>query len=75
MIQKLETSKDKISFVRVDADHINNLIKKDEPVISKLTESEKESLKKNVEEAVNAKKITVQLEDLASTDASFTIIS
>jgi molecular chaperone HtpG len=73
MIQKLETSKDKISFVRVDADHINNLIKKDEPVISKLTETEKESLKKNVEEAVNDKKFTVQLEDLDSTDAPFTI--
>lgn len=73
VIQKLETSKDKISFVRVDADHINNLIKKDEPVISKLTETEKESLKKNIEEAVNDKKFTVQLEDLDSTDAPFTI--
>jgi hypothetical protein len=41
----------KISFARVDADHINNLIKKDEPIISKLNETEKESLKKNVEEA------------------------
>jgi molecular chaperone HtpG len=50
VIQKLETSK-KISFARVDADHINNLIKKDEPIISKLNETEKESLKKNVEEA------------------------
>lgn len=73
VIQKLESSKDKISFVRVDADHINNLIKKDEPVISKLTETEKESLKKNIEEAVNDKKFTVQLEDLDSTDAPFTI--
>ena len=73
VIQKLETSKDKISFVRVDADHINNLIKKDEPIISKLNEVEKESLKKNVEEAVNDKKFTVQLEDLDSNDAPFTI--
>ena len=46
LIQKLETSKEKISFARVDADHINNLIKKDEPAISKLNETEKESLKK-----------------------------
>jgi molecular chaperone HtpG len=73
VIQKLETSKDKISFARVDADHINNLIKKDEPVISKLNETEKESLKKNVEESINDKKFTVQLEDLDSTDAPFTI--
>ncbi|MGO4709220.1 molecular chaperone HtpG [Chryseobacterium sp. 2TAF14] len=73
LIQKLETSKEKISFARVDADHINNLIKKDEPAISKLNETEKESLKKNVEEAVNDKKFTVQLEDLDSNDAPFTI--
>jgi molecular chaperone HtpG len=73
VIQKLETSKDKISFARVDADHINNLIKKDEPVISKLTETEKESLKKNVEESINDTKFTVQLEDLDSSDAPFTI--
>ncbi|MDQ0783151.1 molecular chaperone HtpG [Chryseobacterium sp. W4I1] len=73
VIQKLETTKDKISFARVDADHINNLIKKDEPVISKLNETEKESLKKNVEEAVKDAKFTVQLEDLDSSDAPFTI--
>ncbi|QIY92369.1 molecular chaperone HtpG [Chryseobacterium gallinarum] len=73
VIQKLETSKENISFARVDADHINNLIKKDEPVISKLTETEKESLKKNVEEAIKDTKFTVQLEDLDSNDAPFTI--
>ncbi|CAD7809893.1 Chaperone protein HtpG [Chryseobacterium aquaeductus] len=73
LIQKLESSKEKISFARVDADHINNLIKKDEPAISKLNETEKETLKKNVEESINDKKFTVQLEDLDSTDAPFTI--
>uniref|UniRef100_A0AAU6WNX6 Chaperone protein HtpG n=1 Tax=Chryseobacterium endophyticum TaxID=1854762 RepID=A0AAU6WNX6_9FLAO len=73
VIQKLETSKDNISFARVDADHINNLIKKDEPVISKLNETEKESLKKNVEESIGDGKFTVQLEDLDSSDAPFTI--
>lgn len=73
LIQKLESTKEKISFARVDADHVNNLIKKDEPTISKLNETEKESLKKNVEESINDKKFTVQLEDLDSTDAPFTI--
>ncbi|MBE4947352.1 molecular chaperone HtpG [Chryseobacterium culicis] len=73
VIQKLETSKDNISFARVDADHVNNLIKKDEPVISKLNETEKESLKKNVEEVIQDSKFTVQLEDLDSNDAPFTI--
>ncbi|UOU99929.1 molecular chaperone HtpG [Chryseobacterium daecheongense] len=73
VIQKLEASKEKVSFVRVDADHINNLIKKDEPVISKLNDTEKESLKKNVEEAIKDAKFTIQLEDLDSNDAPFTI--
>lgn len=73
VIQKLEGSKEKISFVRVDSDHVNNLIKKDEPIISKLNDTEKESLKKNVEEMINDKKFTVQLEDLDSNEAPFTI--
>ncbi|MBK1897966.1 molecular chaperone HtpG [Chryseobacterium paridis] len=73
VIQKLEGSKEKVSFVRVDSDHVNNLIKKDEPVISKLNDTEKESLKKNVEETISDKKFTVQLEDLDSSDAPFTI--
>lgn len=73
LIQKLEGSKEKVQFVRVDADHVNNLIKKDEPIISKLNETEKETLKKEVEGAVNDQKFTVQLEDLASEDAPFVI--
>lgn len=73
LIQKLESSKEKIQFARVDADHINNLIKKDEPVISKLNDTEKETLKKSVEEGISDSKFTVQLEDLESTDAPFII--
>ncbi|QIY84510.1 molecular chaperone HtpG [Chryseobacterium sp. NEB161] len=73
LIQKLEGSKENVTFVRVDADHINNLIKKDEPKISKLTDSDKETLKKEIEESVNDQKFTVQLEDLDSTDAPFTL--
>ena len=73
LIQKLESSKEKIQFVRVDADHINNLIKKDEPVISKLNDTEKETLKESVEDGIADSKFTVQLEDLESTDAPFII--
>ena len=73
LIQKLEGSKENVSFARVDADHINNLIKKDEPVISKLNDSDKEALKNNIEESINDQKFTVQLEDLDSTDAPFTL--
>ncbi len=73
LIQKLESSKENVSFARVDADHINNLIKKDEPVIAKLNDSDKETLKKEIEESINDQKFTVQLEDLDSTDAPFTL--
>ena len=73
LIQKLEQSKDKVSFARVDADHVNNLIKKEDTAISKLNEEEKESLKKNIEEAVNDKKFSVQVEDLESSEAPFMI--
>src|SRR5690606_19715811 len=45
LFQKLESSEEKISFVRVDSDHVENLIKKDDEQISKLSEEEKESLK------------------------------
>lgn len=73
LIQKLEGSKENVTFVRVDADHISNLIKKDEPKISKLTDADKETLKKEIEESINDTKFTVQLEDLDSTDAPFTL--
>lgn len=73
LIQKIESTKDKVAFARVDADHINNLIKKDEPAISKISDEEKETLKKNIEEAIADKKFSVQIEDLDSADAPFVI--
>ena len=67
LIQKLETEQEyKISFARVDGDHIDNLIKKDEEKISKLDEKQKETLKKEFEEVVTKEKYTVQLEDMDS---------
>lgn len=73
LIQKLESLKEKISFARVDADHINNLIKKEDSTISKLKEEEKETLKKDIEATINDQKFTVQMEDLDSSDALFLI--
>ena len=49
LIQKLEGSKENVSFARVDGDTIENLIKKDEATVSKLTEEEKETLKPMIE--------------------------
>ena len=47
LIQKLETSNEKVTFSRVDADVIDKLIKKDHQEISKLSDKEKEKLKNN----------------------------
>ena len=73
LMQKLETSKENISFTRVDADHIDNLIKKDETQISKLSDQEKETLKKELEETIANKSYTIQLEAMDSTASPFII--
>ena len=73
LIQKLETSKEKISFARVDGDSIENLIKKDEATISKLSDKEKEKLKPFIENVVEKEKYTVQLESLDSSQNPFVI--
>ncbi len=73
LIQKLETSKEKITFARVDADHVDNLIKKDEETISKLSDEEKESLKADLEKVIPAEKYTVQLEAMDSNASPFMI--
>ncbi len=73
LIQKLETSKENISFVRVDGDHIDNLIKKDEESISKLSDEEKEALKIDLEKVIPAEKYTVQLEAMDSSASPFMI--
>ena len=70
-MQKLESKKEKIKFSRVDSDTLENLIKKDEEVISKLTDEEKEKLKPMIETAVENEKYTVQLEALDSKSMPF----
>jgi molecular chaperone HtpG len=73
LIQKLETTKENISFVRVDADHIDNLIKKDDTKISKLSEDEKTKLDELLKAVIPADKFSVQLETMDSTAAPFMI--
>jgi molecular chaperone HtpG len=73
LIQKIEGDNSEISFVRVDADHIDNLIKKEDTAISKLSEEEQTSLKTVVETIVPKQNYTVQLEALDSQSAPFII--
>ncbi|MGK0420915.1 MAG: molecular chaperone HtpG [Polaribacter sp.] len=73
LMQKLEGSAEKVKFTRVDADHIDNLIKKDDNVISKLSDEETATLKPIIEGAVNSKTYTVQLEAMDSAASPFII--
>ena len=73
LIQKLETSKEKISFARVDSDAIDQLIKKDEKSVSKLSEKEQEELKEQIEQVIPKEKYTVQLEAMDSESLPFMI--
>ena len=73
LIQKLESKKENISFARVDSDSIDNLIKKEDNIISKLDDKEKDKLKTYIEAVVPKEKYTIQLEALDSKDLPFII--
>ncbi len=72
LIQKLEADNENLTFTRVDADHIDKLINKEEVQISKLSDTEKETLKTSLE-AVIPKAYSVQLESLDSDATPFII--
>ena len=73
LIQKLETTKENISFARVDGDHIDNLIKKEETTISKLDEDQTKVLDELLKEVVPSEKFMVQLEAMDSDASPFII--
>jgi len=62
--QKLENS----SFVRVDADIIDKLIKKEDEQPSKLSDEEKDKLKEIFEKNVEKERFTIALESLSESD-------
>ena len=66
LLQKLETSKENISFARVDSDAVENLIKKEEESISKLDETQITTLKEKVESVVKDTGYIIQTEALSS---------
>ena len=73
LLQKMEGEKEKISFVRVDSDQVDNLIKKDEEKVSKLSDEEKEKLKADFERVIPKEKYTVQMEAMDSDAAPLLI--
>ena len=73
LIQKLETSNENLSFARVDGDAIENLIKKEETTVSKLSDEEKDKLQPLIEAVVPKEKYTIQLEALSSSQLPFVL--
>ena len=73
LIQKLESEKENTSFVRVDSDHVDNLIKKEEATVSKLSDEDKTALETILKEIVPSEKFMVQLEAMDSSSAPFMI--
>ena len=73
LIQKLEADNENLTFTRVDSDHIDKLIQKEDTQISKLSEEESTQLKTVLEEIVPKTNYTVQLEPMDSNAAPFII--
>ena len=73
LIQKLEGDNENLTFTRVDSDHIDKLIQKEETQISKLSEDESTKLKEVLEAIVPKANYSVQLEPLDSSAAPFII--
>lgn len=63
-VNTLEQKFEKSSFARVDADAIDNLIKKEDERASKLSEEEEKKLKEIFEKFVDTDKFAVQLENM-----------
>jgi molecular chaperone HtpG len=73
LIQKLEGGKENITFSRVDGDTLENLIRKEESTVSKLSDDEKEELKPMIESVVTDSGYTVQLEPMDSQTLPFVL--
>jgi molecular chaperone HtpG len=73
LIQKLESSKEKIQFARVDSDHIDNLIDKNENKVSKLDDNQKKDLEELVKSIIADEKYVIKLESMDSNENPFII--
>jgi len=73
LIQKLESDNENMTFVRVDSDHIDNIVKKESAITSALSDEDKDKLKAVLEEIVPTGTYTVQLEAMDSKAMPFMI--
>jgi molecular chaperone HtpG len=72
-ISKMEQSLEQVSFVRVDADSLDKLIKKTDEIPSKLSKEEEDKLKPIFESNVTKEKFTVQFESMSEREAPIII--
>jgi molecular chaperone HtpG len=72
-INQLESKLKDTQFVRVDADTIDKIIKKDENTISKLTEEQQKELQPVIEGTISKEQFSVQFENLSEKDAPMII--
>jgi len=73
LVGKLEQQEENVTFTRVDGDTIDQLIKKDEDIPSKLTEDDENKLKPVIEEVLPKDKFTVNFVSLSEKDQPMTI--
>lgn len=72
-IQTLEQKLENVSFARIDADSLENLIDKGEEIPSKLSDKEQETLKAYFEENFDKEKYDVQVASLSETESPIQI--
>ncbi len=73
-INTLEHKLTDVMFRRVDSDTIDKLINKEENTVSKLDETQKESLKGIIERNIEKEKFTVIFENLSETEVPFLVL-
>ncbi len=73
LLQKIESQSENVSFVRVDSDTVDNLIKKEGELTSILSEDEESKVKEFIESKVNKESFTVQFEARDSDASPFLI--
>jgi molecular chaperone HtpG len=68
-ISRVEMKLDNVSFARVDADTLDNLIKKVDEIPSKLSKEEEEKLLPVFEASINKDKFKIKFESMSETEA------
>jgi len=72
-LPKLEQSNENLSFVRVDADTLDKIIRKTDEIPSKLSKEEEEKLKVLFENSINKEKYNIQFESMSEENSPIVI--